>query len=435
MDSYSFDDELFDEGNKLPPLPKQDRIWRHPSELSFNNSKTSYSWMKKSVRLPLPWVILLSSLLLGIAGTELGSRIFATQNLSVASDSSVVLANSSTTAPASSVLNTGSSIDAMVQRSLPSFASVSITYADGASVDNVIAAIVSESGLAVIPSFLLANTDQVNATLSNGKSYQVKVMGTDSETGYGLIELPVGGLTPVPLAPPETVVPSEMAIAICPGMTSDSNAGVPAQISAQGFDSGLNVSAVSVLEVDRKVETATGQEVIASIITDRPVGMHNHGGILLDGSGKLLGIKVGAFKDYLSQDSSEFPSDVSLPPSSIPQVEVSSGEVSVYTSTLLANTVINDLFLNGSVKHGWLGLDGDSALGGGVMVDSVSPGGAASKAGIIPGDIITGVNGQNISNLEQLQSAIYGIYPGTKIYVSIDCQGTTEIVPVTLSAS
>ncbi|NNN21822.1 MAG: serine protease [Acidimicrobiales bacterium] len=403
--------------------------------MSPRNSKATYSWMRRSVRLPLPWVILVSSLLLGIIATELGSRIFAPQNLSVAGDSSVVLANAPTTMPVSSALNTGSSIDAMVQRSLPSFTSVSITYTDGVSVDNVIGAIVSESGLVVIPSFLLVDANQVRATLSNGKSYQVKVMGADSETGYGLIELPVSGLTPVPLAPAETVVQSEMAIAICPGMTSGSSGGMPIQISAQGFDSGLNVSAVSVLEVDRKVQTTSGQEVIASIITDRPIGMPGHGGILLDGGGKLLGIKLGAFKDYISQDSNAPPSNSSVPSSSIPASEISNGQISVYSSTLLANTVVNDLFLSGSVKHGWLGLDGDSAPGGGVVVEKVLLGGAASKAGIVPGDIIFGINGQNISNLEELQSATYGIYPGTKIYLSIDSQGTTKVVPVTLSAS
>jgi serine protease Do len=55
----------------------------------------------------------------------------------------------------------------------------------------------------------------------------------------------------------------------------------------------------------------------------------------------------------------------------------------------------------------------------GALVTLVEPGGPAEKAGIKPGDIILGVNGQNIDHYGELSLLISNMRPGTDVHISV----------------
>ncbi|MBM3318118.1 MAG: M28 family peptidase [Candidatus Eisenbacteria bacterium] len=63
---------------------------------------------------------------------------------------------------------------------------------------------------------------------------------------------------------------------------------------------------------------------------------------------------------------------------------------------------------------------GDS---GGVKVAAVSPGGAAEKAGIRPGDVVVAIDGELVGTLVEYTAALRGHAPGERVRVSLDRGG------------
>ena len=76
------------------------------------------------------------------------------------------------------------------------------------------------------------------------------------------------------------------------------------------------------------------------------------------------------------------------------------------------------------------GPDGQPA---GAGIAAVTPGGAAAKAGLQPGDVITAVNGTPVSDTETLAAALAGLRPGQQVSLKITKpDGSTATVTVTL---
>ena len=69
----------------------------------------------------------------------------------------------------------------------------------------------------------------------------------------------------------------------------------------------------------------------------------------------------------------------------------------------------------------------------GVGVGTVEPGGPAAAAGITPGDVITAINGTQVSSAQQLVSVLARLDPGKAVPVAlVDAKGAHRTVTVTL---
>jgi len=55
----------------------------------------------------------------------------------------------------------------------------------------------------------------------------------------------------------------------------------------------------------------------------------------------------------------------------------------------------------------------------GVFIQTVEPGSEAARNGIVPGDILTSVNGRNITCIEELNTLLKNCAPGTSVRVGI----------------
>jgi len=110
----------------------------------------------------------------------------------------------------------------------------------------------------------------------------------------------------------------------------------------------------------------------------------------------------------------------------------------------LAHNVMDQLLKNGKVTRGFMGIipqevtpDLASGFGNpnlkGVAVAQVEPGSPAKAAGLRVGDVITGINGTPVSDVNQFRLQIAGMSPGTKADLKIVRDGHDENVNVTLS--
>ncbi|MEV6049566.1 trypsin-like peptidase domain-containing protein [Streptomyces sp. NPDC052107] len=167
---------------------------------------------------------------------------------------------------------------------------------------------------------------------------------------------------------------------------------------------------------------STGATIANMVQTSAAINPGNSGGALVNLAGQVVGIPTLAATDP-SLGSSAAPGIGFAIPASM--VETIAGQI---------------------VKQGKVVNSGRAALGitartvvderyqpAGVAVVTVKPGGAADQAGLRPGDIITKVGGQSISNITSLSVALAAGKPGQKTSVTYQRDGAGKTVEVTLS--
>jgi S1-C subfamily serine protease len=162
--------------------------------------------------------------------------------------------------------------------------------------------------------------------------------------------------------------------------------------------------------------------LISAIQTSAAINPGNSGGALVNLAGQVIGIPTLAAADPQLGGAAAgigfaIPSDTvtSIAPQLIATGKVtSSGRASL---GITAQTVADAA---------------GQPVGAGVV--AVTPGGAAARAGIKPGDIITALAGQPIASLAALQSVLAARKPGDRVQARLTRGGTTSAVTVTLGS-
>lgn len=73
----------------------------------------------------------------------------------------------------------------------------------------------------------------------------------------------------------------------------------------------------------------------------------------------------------------------------------------------------------------WLGMEIVNAPGGGAVIETVKLGSEGDQVGLNPGDLITSLNGHQITDPSQIRSAIAGLRSGAETMISVD-RGSSE---------
>ena len=94
-------------------------------------------------------------------------------------------------------------------------------------------------------------------------------------------------------------------------------------------------------------------------------------------------------------------------------------------------SIVNQLLQNGSASHAYLGISGTDSEQG-LVVDSVSPGSAASAAGIQAGDVIVAFDGQPVNAGSDLVSDLREKAAGDVVVVTVERNGARTDLNVTL---
>lgn len=68
----------------------------------------------------------------------------------------------------------------------------------------------------------------------------------------------------------------------------------------------------------------------------------------------------------------------------------------------------------------------------GVFIQALVEEGAATKAGVLPGDVITAVDGKEIKNSPELQELVGRGRPGDRVNLTVNRKGKVKQISVTL---
>lgn len=285
--------------------------------------------------------------------------------------------------------------------------------------------IIDKRGYVLTNGHVVKGASKIYVSLSDGTQYEAKIIGQDRDSD----------LTVIKFDPPEGLVLQTIPF----GDSSKLNVGqkVIAIGNPYGFNRTMTTGIVSAL--GRPVKNPNTQRIIRNMIqTDTAINPGNSGGPLLDTSGKMIGVNTMIYSSSGSSAGIGFsvPAETAIRVASdlLKYGKVRRGQLDV-TLVQLNNTIAN-----------YANLD----ISSGLLVSRIQKGGNAEKAGIIQGtqavrygynqniiylggDIITNIDGINISSYTDYYSALESKKPGDTISVTVHRNGKDRIVTVTLS--
>lgn len=266
--------------------------------------------------------------------------------------------------------------------------------------------IIGEDGLIVTNNHVVGFADDLEVTLHNGKVYKATKLGTDVSADLAIIKIEGSGFPTLDFTDSDNVQVGEWVLAVGNPMaylTSTVTAGI---VSAIGRDIDI-------------IKAKSGKSIEEFIQTDAAVNPGNSGGALVDAQGRLIGINtaIASQTGYYTGYSFAIPSN--LVRRIVDDILENGGDIE---RANLGLTVIdvNELKNNGTdVAHDY-----------GVLIDEVINGSSAQYAGVLPGDIIVNVNGNEVYDYEDLKEHLKFIKVGDTVRLKVMRDGSKETIPV-----
>ncbi len=238
-------------------------------------------------------------------------------------------------------------------------------------------------------SHVAGKADQITVKLSDGQQFEASKVGADDRMDLALVSFKCSEKVPVAtFGDSDSLEVGDIVLAIG---------------SPFGYESTVTCGIVSGL---KRKSTGNVSNYTDYIQTDASINPGNSGGALVNMKGEVVGINTW----IATQSGGSIGLGFAIPANN-------------------AKRIANDFITKGKVEYGWLGVSIDTVdehsypelrkdlgLGnkGGGLILGVFKDSPADKAGILPGDFITKINGTEISDSVQLTKVIGTIPPKEK---------------------
>ena len=262
--------------------------------------------------------------------------------------------------------------------------------------------ILTSDGYVVTNNHVVEGATSVTVKLYNGDEYDAEVIGTDEMNDVALLKIDATGLQAVTIGDSDQIEVGEEVIAI----------GNP--LGELTFT--MTAGVVSAL--DREV-TMSNNVTMNLIQTDCAINSGNSGGALFNLYGEVIGITNAKYSGSSGSGASIDNIGFAIPINSV-------------------RSIVDSIIEKGYVAKPYIGVmvadvsDEAKNYGppAGAAVASVTEGGPADKAGLQANDIITAVDGTEISGKSDLSSIIADHAAGDKLTLSVYRQGQTLTLTV-----
>jgi len=237
--------------------------------------------------------------------------------------------------------------------------------------------IIDESGYIVTNNHVIEGARTITVTLTDERSFSASVVGSDALTDMAVLKIEAPDLVRANIGDSSELRVGEWTLAV-------------------GNSLGLGISAKQgiISRVGVVVAVSSAQTLRDLIETSAAINPGNSGGPLVNMKGEVIGI------------------------TSVKISAVGVEGMGYAISTQMATPIIEELVQKGYVVRPWLGIgvsDVDPwlamryelAVDSGAFITQVSANSPASRAGIMPGDVIVSFDGKPVTNAQQLMTEIH----------------------------
>src|ERR1700742_2771286 len=233
--------------------------------------------------------------------------------------------------------------------------------------------VISPDGLVLTNSHVVGSSKQIRIRDGEGGVTDARVLGVDPDTDLALLRADVSrNLHFAALGNSKNLRRGQLVVAI----------GNPL-----GFESTVTAGVVSAL--GRSIRSANGRTVEDVIQTDAALNPGNSGGPLVSTAAEVIGINTAIISGAQG--------------------------ICFAVASNTAQFVLSEIIRHGYVRRAFIGVSGQSApiprrhavLAGvenkmGALVMQIEPNGPASKAGLLPGDVVISLDGVEINGVDDL---------------------------------
>jgi S1-C subfamily serine protease len=246
----------------------------------------------------------------------------------------------------------------------------------------------AEKGIIITNNHVIANASNIGISLSDGRTTEAKLLGTDVATDVAVLQIPLKDLTALPLGNSDKLRVGDFVVAV-------------------GNPFGLEGTATQGI-VSALMRTNIGYEIFENFIQiDAAVNPGNSGGALVDIDGNLVGINTATGAAKLRTQGISFAIPINM-----------------------ARAIAGELESHGTFKHGSLGIIAEdlnfmmaSRMGlnitRGAAVEVVVPGSPADLAGIKPGEVIISIDGKTVRSHADSAALVWTSPIGTELTLEL----------------
>jgi putative serine protease PepD len=245
--------------------------------------------------------------------------------------------------------------------------------------------VLDAAGHVVTNNHVVTGASSFTVTTSNGKRYRATLVGAFPPDDLAVIKAQGAHLVPATFADSAKLHVGDLAIAI-------------------GNPLGLRSSATQgIVSAFRQAVQEPGGATLPSVIqTSAAINPGNSGGALVDIQGRVIGIPTLAATD--------------------PELGGSAPGIGFAIPSNLVKDIAGQILAHGRVvdsHRAFLGIRVGEAAANGVIVVSVTRGGAAANAGIRVGDMILSIKGASTPTVGALAAVLAELKPGEKARVVV----------------
>ena len=261
--------------------------------------------------------------------------------------------------------------------------------------------VVAPDGLVLTNSHVVGGASRVNVTTIDGRVLPARVVGDDPDTDLALVR-------------------ADSAVTLPAALLGDSKALKRGQLviaigNPLGFESTVTTGVVSAL--GRSLRSQGGRLIEDLIQTDAALNPGNSGGPLVSSRGEVVGINTA--------------------------VIMGAQGICFAVAANTANFVLGELVRHGRVRRGYIGISAQQTAlprrlqvaagltqGTAAIITAIEKDSAARRADLMTGDIIVGLDGANVTGVDDLIRLLTGDKIGEPVAIDLIHLGKRRTVTV-----